>query len=91
MTIIIGCTKAFAQVACMATEKALEKQIGDKLKKLRLKAGFTSSEAFAYQNEFSRTQYQAYEAGKVKMRVDTLHKILEALGVKLDEFFKGIN
>jgi transcriptional regulator with XRE-family HTH domain len=75
----------------MAPEKALEKQIGDKLKKLRLKAGFSSAEAFAYQNEFSRTQYQAYEAVKVKMRIDTLHKILEALGIKLEDFFKGIN
>lgn len=68
----------------------LEKQIGNKLRKERKKAGYTSAESFAFENEIGRSQYQAYEKGDVKMRVDTLHKILKALNISLEDFFKGI-
>lgn len=69
----------------------IEQKIGAKIKKLRIKAGYTSAENFAYENNISRTQYGAYERGEVKMRVDSLYKILTCFDVSLEEFFKGIS
>lgn len=70
-------------------EKQYLKQIGDRLKHFRKKAGYTNYEYFAYENGISRPQYGKYEAG-ANIQIDTLIKILEAMDVSLEEFFKGI-
>ena len=64
------------------------KKVGERLKYYRKKAGYTSSEYFAYENGISRPQYGKYEAG-ANIQLNTLMKILKALGVSLEEFFKG--
>ncbi|MBI3518046.1 MAG: helix-turn-helix transcriptional regulator [Bacteroidetes bacterium] len=66
------------------------KEIGERLKYYRKKAGYTSSEYFAYENGISRPQYGKYEAG-ANIQLNTLMKILKAMGVTLEEFFKGFN
>jgi len=58
------------------------------LKHFRKKAGYTNYEYFAYENNFSRPQYGKYEAG-ANIQLNTLMKILKALNVSLEEFFKG--
>lgn len=65
------------------------KQIGERLKYYRKKAGYTNYEYFAYENNFSRPQYGKYEAG-ANIQLNTLIKILRAMNVSLEEFFKGI-
>ena len=65
------------------------KQIGERLKYFRKKAGYTNYEYFAYENNISRPQYGKYEAG-ANIQLNTLIKILKAMGVSLEEFFKGV-
>lgn len=64
------------------------KKIGERLKYYRKKAGYTNYEYFAYDNNISRPQYGKYEAG-ANIQLNTLIKILKALNVSLEEFFKG--
>ena len=69
-------------------EKQNLKKIGERLKYFRKKAGYTNYEYFAYENNFSRPQYGKYEAG-ANIQLNTLMKILKALNISLEEFFKG--
>ncbi|WP_291147058.1 helix-turn-helix domain-containing protein [Flavobacterium sp. UBA7680] len=66
------------------------KKIGERLKYFRKKAGYTNSEYFAYENNISRPQYGKYEAG-ANIQLNTLIKILKAMNVTLEDFFKGFN
>jgi len=66
------------------------KQVGERLKYYRKKAGYSNYEYFAYENNISRPQYGKYEAG-ANIQLNTLIKILKALDVSLEEFFKGFN
>ena len=65
------------------------KLIGERLKHFRKKAGYSNYEYFAYENNISRPQYGKYEAG-ANIQLNTLIKILEAMDVSLEEFFKGL-
>jgi transcriptional regulator with XRE-family HTH domain len=64
------------------------KKIGERLKYFRKKAGYTNYEYFAYDHNISRPQYGKYEAG-ANIQLNTLIKILKAMNVSLEEFFKG--
>jgi transcriptional regulator with XRE-family HTH domain len=66
------------------------KKVGERLKYYRKKAGYTNYEYFAYENGFSRPQYGKYEAG-ANIQLNTLMKILKALNISLEEFFKGFD
>lgn len=66
------------------------KKVGERLKHYRKKAGYTSYEFFAYEHGFSRPQYGKYEAG-ANITIATLSKILKALNVTYEEFFKGFD
>ncbi len=63
------------------------RKIGERLKHYRKEAGYTSYEFFAYEHGFSRPQYGKYEAG-ANITIATLAKILKALNVSWEEFFK---
>jgi transcriptional regulator with XRE-family HTH domain len=71
-------------------EAATLKKVGERLKHYRKKAGYTNYEYFAYENGFSRPQYGKYEAG-ANIQLNTLMKILKALNISLEEFFKGFD
>ena len=73
----------------VTSETKTLKQVGERLKHFRKKAGYTSYEYFAYENNISRPQYGKYEAG-ANIQLNTLIKILRAMGVSLEEFFKGV-
>jgi transcriptional regulator with XRE-family HTH domain len=70
--------------------QAQYKKIGNRIKQLRFKAGYTSAEKFAYEHEISRAQYSRYERG-VDMQISSLLKILTAHNMTLQEFFKGVS
>jgi transcriptional regulator with XRE-family HTH domain len=70
-------------------EKIFLKKIGARLKFYRKRAGYSNYEYFAYENNISRPQYGKYEAG-ANIQLNTLYKILKALNVTPEEFFKGI-
>ena len=68
------------------TEQSI-KQIGNRLKELRLQSGYTSYETFALDNDLDRKQYWRMENG-FNITVKSLIKILQIHQVSLKEFFK---
>ncbi len=66
-------------------EEALKK-LGERIKQMRIKKGYTNYEYFAYEHEISRAQYGRYERGE-DLRFGTLVKIITAFGMTLEEFF----
>ena len=62
------------------------KQLGERLKELRIKGGHTNYEYFAYENNLGRSQYGKYETGG-NIRFDTLVKNVQIHGMTLKEFF----
>jgi DNA-binding XRE family transcriptional regulator len=66
------------------------KEIGTKLRKLRIEAGYTSYEKFAIDNELNRQTVYRAEKGE-GINIKTLIVILTALKIKsLGEFFKDL-
>ena len=62
--------------------------VSKRIKKLRKKKGFNSYELFAYDIEISRAGMSRYEAGTfVDIRLRTLLKIIDGLGITPKEFF----
>jgi transcriptional regulator with XRE-family HTH domain len=67
------------------TEKQLLK-LGERIKQLRVKKGYTSYEIFAFENGINRAQFGRYERGE-DLRYSSLLKVMQALGVTQKEFF----
>ena len=64
------------------------KRIGRKLRKARKERGYENSDDFAYDHDINRSQYGKYEAGAQDMRVSSLLKTINSLGLTVDEFFR---
>ncbi len=62
------------------------KQLGNRLKALRIKKGYTNYEYFAFENNIGRAQYGKYETGG-NIQFDTLVKLIQLHGLTLKEFF----
>lgn len=67
-------------------EEKLLRLMGKRIRELRLEAGFTSQEAFAYEAGIPRAQYGRYEAGS-NITVLSLNKIIKHHKITLEEFF----
>ncbi|MFD2164525.1 helix-turn-helix domain-containing protein [Paradesertivirga mongoliensis] len=63
------------------------KKIGERLRKIRKEKGYSSPDKFAYEHGINRSQYGKYEAGSEDLRISSLIKVLNKLGVTLSEFF----
>lgn len=63
------------------------KKVGDRIKQLRIEKGYTSYEYFAYDHNISRAQFGRYEQGQ-DLRLSSLIKVVDALGIPFHEFFK---
>ena len=61
-------------------------KLGERIKYLRIKKGYTSHETFANKHDFNRTQYFRYEHGE-DLRYSSLLKLVEAFGMTMEEFF----
>ena len=61
--------------------------IGEKIKKLRIKKGYTSHETFCYDFGLSRMQYWRIETGRTNLTVKSLINILNIHGITLEDFF----
>ena len=68
------------------TQEKLSK-LGKRFKELRIEKGYPNYEQFAFQNNISRSQYGRYENGQ-DIRFSSLCKVLKALDVTFEEFFK---
>ncbi len=60
--------------------------LANRIKDLRIKAGYTSYEVFAYEKNIPRAQYGRYEKGQ-NLTYLTLLKITEAFDISMEEFF----
>ncbi len=69
------------------TLKQLE-NLGKRLKEIRKSRGYSNYEQFAFDNELPRAQYGRYENGE-DLRFSSLIKVLKALNISLDEFFRN--
>lgn len=67
-------------------DEAYLKMLWKRIRDLRIKAGYTSHETFAYAFDFPRTQYGRYERGHNITYLNIL-KIVSAFGMTLEEFF----
>jgi len=67
--------------------KEVLKKMGAKLVKLRKERGYTNSDDFAYDQGINRSQYGKYEAGSQDIRISTLVKIVNSLGLTIEDFF----
>lgn len=73
----------------LTKDEALQR-LGDRIKELRIKKGYTSYEYFAYEHNISRAQFGRYERGE-DLRFSSLLKVANALGLTLEEFFSDFN
>lgn len=64
-------------------------KIANRLKELRQKKGYTSSETFANQFDLSRVHYWRLEKG-TNLTIDSLLKIIDIHNITLKEFFGDI-
>jgi transcriptional regulator with XRE-family HTH domain len=69
---------------------ARRKAIAQRIKMLRIQAGYTSHETFATDNGLSRRNYWDIENGN-DFKISTLLKLTNFYGVTLEEFFKGLD
>lgn len=74
----------------MARERAERpdeiRQLADRLRQLRVNAGFRNSDDFAFEHGLNRAQYGKYEAGR-DLQYTTLVKLVRLHGLTLKEFF----
>ncbi|HEY0030776.1 MAG TPA: helix-turn-helix transcriptional regulator [Bacteroidia bacterium] len=68
-------------------EEKLLRLMGKRIRDLRINAGFTSQESFAYEAGIPRAQYGRYEAG-TNITILSLNKIIKFHKLSLEEFFK---
>ena len=65
--------------------------LAERVKNLRKKAGYTSYEIFAYDNNITRSQWGRYEKGE-DIRFTSLVRICKIFKISLEEFFsEGFN
>lgn len=62
------------------------KRLGERIRQLRKKKGYTSYETFANEHGIHRVQWGRYEQGS-DLYFSTLVRITQVLGVSLREFF----
>jgi transcriptional regulator with XRE-family HTH domain len=62
------------------------KQLGRRIREIRIKKGYTNYEIFAYEHNLPRAQFGRYEQGH-DLKYSSLLKVIRAFGMTLDEFF----
>jgi len=73
----------------MAAKDKRINEIGDRLKELRIKAGYTSYVDFAIQNDIQPKQYWRLEAGETNFTIKSLLRILDIHSISLEDFFRS--
>lgn len=65
------------------------RKIGNRIKQLRIDAGYTNAEKFAFEHDITRSQYANWEKGQ-DMLTSSLLRIATAHNISLTDFFAGI-
>lgn len=77
--------------ALVNNTKEICKDIGESLKNLRIKNGYSSYENFAVEHDLSRMQYWRIEKGLTNITIRSLVKILNIHHISLEDFFLNHN
>ncbi len=67
----------------------VKKDLGNRIKELRTKAGL-SQEKFALYIGMDRTYFASVEAGRRNISICNIKKIADGLGASLSELFEGL-
>jgi transcriptional regulator with XRE-family HTH domain len=71
---------------------AYRKRVGERIKSVRIARGYTSYEKFAIAHDISRSLIYRYENNKANLQMESLLKVIKALGMTPAEFFSvGFN
>jgi len=65
-------------------------KVGDRMREVRVNLGYSNYEVFAYDKNIGRSQYGKYEKGSEDLRLSSLFKVLKAMDISFEDFFKGI-
>lgn len=88
---IIRLIVTFVQMARKAQDIGkVSSKIGEKVKQLRIDAGYSSAENFAFDHGLNRVQYWRVESGTANITLNTLLLVLEIHKISLSEFFASI-
>lgn len=63
-------------------------KVGARMRQLRIEKGYTNYEHFAYDHNIGRAQYGKYEKGRDDLRLGSLYKVIVALEMNFEDFFK---
>ncbi|HMV09318.1 MAG TPA: helix-turn-helix transcriptional regulator [Cyclobacteriaceae bacterium] len=72
----------------MLTRHKLAKEIGYRIREIRVKKGISLKDFEIHENAISRGSLSEIESGKTLASVMTLYKIAQVLGVKISDFIK---
>jgi len=72
----------------MKSDEKVLKEIGERLKKLRIAKGYKSYESFAVDNDLSRMQYWRMENGISNITIKSLTRILRIHNITIEDFFE---
>jgi len=61
-------------------------KLGNRIKSLRIKQGYSNYENFAFEKDIPRAQFGRYEKGE-DLRYTSLLKVIKAFGLTIEEFF----
>jgi transcriptional regulator with XRE-family HTH domain len=70
--------------------KDIQGSLGQRIRELRIKQGFDSQDAFSEYLGLHRTVVGFWETGRKDLRLSTLVRVAEGLGVTLSELFAGL-
>lgn len=62
------------------------KKLGERIRSLRIEAGYSNYENFAFEHDLPRAQFGRYERGE-DLRYSSLLKVCGALGITVKDFF----
>lgn len=83
-----GRKKSKEQVNLLEKQQLTIQKIGARIREIRKARGYTNHDTFAYDHDIDRTQFSKYERG-ADMRLSSLIKVLAALDITPEDFFKG--
>lgn len=72
-------------------EKENLKILGERIKTLRLKSNLSLNKFVFKYSDITTASWSRIENGLVDVKFNTLLKVSEALGIKIDELLKGVD
>lgn len=77
------------KAAALNNNQKVYERIGNHIKQLRVAAGYTNAEKFAFENDITRSQYANWEKGQ-DMKISSILRIIAIHDLTLKEFFVDI-